>query len=74
MLNFDMNVKNFFFASIVNQEQVINDIKGMIADQRNFNKIFTKEDIDSLLDSYGVEYYELPQDVKDLINGIDLED
>jgi hypothetical protein len=67
MLDFRMQMDNFFLASIIEQEALENDINQMV-DMDAVNK----EDVDYLLQSYGVRFYELPEYLQKKIDTINI--
>ena len=67
MLDFRMQMDNFFLASIIEQEALENDINQMV----DMDAV-DKEDIDYLLQSYGVRFYELPEYLQKKIDTINI--
>jgi len=67
MLDFRMKMDNFFLASIIEQEALENDINQMV----NMDAV-NKEDVDYLLQSYGVSFYELPEYLQKKIDTINI--
>jgi len=67
--NLDTCMSNVGFRMYTDLKDFENDIEQMIP-----LKNVRASDIDNLLESYGLKYYDLPQTIKDKINEIDLMD
>jgi len=67
--NLDTCMSNVGFRMYTDLKDFENDIEQMIP-----LKNVRASDIDNLLESYGLRYYDLPQTIKDKINEIDLMD
>lgn len=67
MLDFRMQMDNFFLASIIEEEALENDINQMV----DMDAV-DKEDVDYLLQSYGVRFYELPEYLQKKIDTINI--
>ena len=67
MLDFRMQMDNFFLTSIIEQEALENDINQMV----DMDAV-DKEDVDYLLQSYGVRFYELPEYLQKKIDTINI--
>lgn len=67
--NLDTCVSNVAFRIYTDLKDFENDIEQMIP-----LKNVRASDIDNLLESYGLRYYDLPQTIKDKIDEIDLMD
>lgn len=67
--NFDTCMSNVGFRMYTDLKDFENDIEQMIP-----LKNVRASDIDNLLESYGLRYYDLPQTIKDKIDEIDLMD
>jgi len=67
--NLDTCMSNVGFRMYTDLKDFENDIEQMIP-----LKNVRASDIDNLLESYGLRYYDLPQTIKDKIDEIDLMD
>lgn len=67
MLNFNMNVDNFFLASIIDAEEFENELNELLS--RDY---IYKQDIDNFLESHGISFWDLPQYFQEKIDSVDI--